>query len=155
MQTRRRFLLAVGAALTTGVAAACSTGPAGESASGSATATAGQTGTEQRSVTHAFGTTSVPASPRRIATVGWTDHEVVAALGMVPVGATKITWGGTDGGSTTWFDEAVKGIDANAKVTRYDEADGIAVDEIANPRLRTGGRLARWTSLVKSGEGRL
>lgn len=30
-----------------------------------------------------------------------------------------------------------------------------AVDEIANPRLRTGGRLARWTSLVKSGEGRL
>lgn len=30
-----------------------------------------------------------------------------------------------------------------------------AVDEIANPRLRTGGRLARWTQLVKSGEGRL
>ena len=30
-----------------------------------------------------------------------------------------------------------------------------AVDEIANPRLRTGGRLARWSSLVKSGEGRL
>ena len=30
-----------------------------------------------------------------------------------------------------------------------------AVDEIANPRLRTGSSLGRWASLVKSGEGRL
>jgi peptide/nickel transport system permease protein len=30
-----------------------------------------------------------------------------------------------------------------------------AVDEIANPRLRTGNRLNRWTALIRSGEGRL
>lgn len=30
-----------------------------------------------------------------------------------------------------------------------------AIDEIANPRLRTGGMLARWTGLVRSGEGKL
>lgn len=30
-----------------------------------------------------------------------------------------------------------------------------AIDEIANPRLRTGGRLGRWTVLVRAGEGRL
>jgi peptide/nickel transport system permease protein len=30
-----------------------------------------------------------------------------------------------------------------------------AVDEIANPRLRTGNRLGRWASLVRAGEGRL
>lgn len=30
-----------------------------------------------------------------------------------------------------------------------------AIDEIANPRLRTGGRLGRWTALVRAGEGRL
>ncbi|MCW4116308.1 ABC transporter permease [Aurantimonas sp. MSK8Z-1] len=30
-----------------------------------------------------------------------------------------------------------------------------AVDEIANPRLRTGGRLGRWSALIKAGEGRL
>ncbi|PWK76767.1 ABC transporter permease [Aminobacter sp. AP02] len=30
-----------------------------------------------------------------------------------------------------------------------------AVDEIANPRLRTGSNLGRWASLVKAGEGRL
>jgi peptide/nickel transport system permease protein len=30
-----------------------------------------------------------------------------------------------------------------------------AVDEIANPRLRTGNHLKRWSLLVRSGEGRL
>lgn len=30
-----------------------------------------------------------------------------------------------------------------------------AIDEIANPRLRTGGMLARWTGLIRSGEGKL
>src|SRR5687767_1465313 len=30
-----------------------------------------------------------------------------------------------------------------------------AIDEIANPRLRTGGMLARWTGLVKAGAGKL
>lgn len=30
-----------------------------------------------------------------------------------------------------------------------------AIDEIANPRLRTGGMLARWTRLIRTGEGRL
>ena len=30
-----------------------------------------------------------------------------------------------------------------------------AIDEIANPRLRTGGMLARWTGLVRAGAGKL
>jgi peptide/nickel transport system permease protein len=30
-----------------------------------------------------------------------------------------------------------------------------AIDEIANPRLRTGGMLNRWTRMVRSGEGKL
>lgn len=30
-----------------------------------------------------------------------------------------------------------------------------AIDEIANPRLRTGGMLGRWQSLVRAGEGKL
>jgi peptide/nickel transport system permease protein len=30
-----------------------------------------------------------------------------------------------------------------------------AIDEIANPRLRTGGMLARWTGLIRTGEGKL
>jgi peptide/nickel transport system permease protein len=30
-----------------------------------------------------------------------------------------------------------------------------AIDEIANPRLRTGGMLARWAGLIRRGEGKL
>jgi peptide/nickel transport system permease protein len=30
-----------------------------------------------------------------------------------------------------------------------------AIDEVANPRLRTGGMLNRWTSMIRSGEGKL
>jgi peptide/nickel transport system permease protein len=30
-----------------------------------------------------------------------------------------------------------------------------AIDEIANPRLRTGGMLRRWTTLVRAGAGQL
>jgi len=30
-----------------------------------------------------------------------------------------------------------------------------AIDEVANPRLRTGGMLGRWTRLVRAGEGKL
>ncbi|MBI4048867.1 MAG: ABC transporter permease, partial [Devosia nanyangense] len=30
-----------------------------------------------------------------------------------------------------------------------------AIDEIANPRLRTGGMLNRWTRMVRLGEGKL
>jgi peptide/nickel transport system permease protein len=30
-----------------------------------------------------------------------------------------------------------------------------AIDEIANPRLRTGGMLNRWTRMVRIGEGKL
>ena len=34
------------------------------------------------------------------------------------------------------------------------EAD-FAIDEVANPRLRTASRLERWKTLVRAGEGRL
>jgi len=40
-----------------------------------------------RTVTHALGTTTVPANPKRIVTVGYSDHETVLALGLKPVGA--------------------------------------------------------------------
>ncbi len=40
-----------------------------------------------RTVVHALGTTTVPANPKRIVTVGYSDHETVLALGLKPVGA--------------------------------------------------------------------
>ena len=51
-------------------------------------------------IEHAFGETTIEAEPTRVATLGWTDQDSALALGVVPVGATKITWGGNEAGST-------------------------------------------------------
>lgn len=144
--------LALVAILSATALAACSTGPSGGAgaadttdsgptsgddtagASSAAPAAAGSADTGEFPVTveHAFGETTIEADPQRVVTVGWTDHEIMAALGEVPVGAVKITWGGNESGSTDWFDEAVTAIGVDpAEITRYDESDGIPVDEIA------------------------
>jgi iron complex transport system substrate-binding protein len=81
-------------------------------------------------IEHAFGETTIESEPTRVATLGWTDQDHALALGVVPVGATKITWGGNDDGSTDWFDAAVEEAGAEAPA-RYDDADGAPIDEIA------------------------
>src|SRR5690606_17223595 len=92
----------------------------------------GDTGTFPTTVEHAFGETTIESDPQRVVTVGWTDHEIMAALGEVPIAAVKLNWGGNDAGSTDWFDEAVTELGADpADITRYDDSDGIPVDEIA------------------------
>jgi iron complex transport system substrate-binding protein len=40
-------------------------------------------------VTHRFGTTTVPARPRRIAVVGLTEQDIVLALGEKPIATTE------------------------------------------------------------------
>ncbi|MGN0064174.1 MAG: iron-siderophore ABC transporter substrate-binding protein [Nocardioides sp.] len=81
-------------------------------------------------IEHAFGETTIEAEPTRVATVGWTDQDHALALGVVPVGATKLTWGGNDAGSSDWFDAALEEAGAEAPV-RYDDTDGTPVAEIA------------------------
>ena len=81
-------------------------------------------------IEHALGETTIESEPTRVATLGWTDHDHAVALGVVPVGATKITWGGNEGGSTDWFDAAIEEAGAEAPV-RYDDADGAPIDEVA------------------------
>ncbi|GAA3015655.1 ABC transporter substrate-binding protein [Streptosporangium longisporum] len=45
------------------------------------------------SIEHKFGSTTVPAQPRRVVTVGWNDQDFVLSLGVVPVS------------TRAWFDE--------------------------------------------------
>lgn len=130
MSPNRRAVLASAPALLFALSA-CATGSTdsgGDSDSGSGGA---ESGAFPVTIEHAFGSTEITKEPKRIATVGWSDHDVLASFGILPVGATKITWGGNDKGSTDWFDEAAREIDADAEVVRYDDADGIPVDEIA------------------------
>lgn len=132
MSVNRRAVLASAPALLLALSA-CSTGSAadgGSAAKGDESPSA-ESGSFPVTIEHAFGKTKVTKAPTRIATVGWNDHDVVASFGVVPVGATKITWGGNEQGSSDWFDQAVKEADPDAEIVRYDDADGIPVAEIA------------------------
>lgn len=125
----------LGSALTVTLLAvgltACSTGST-ESASTDDAATSGKAeeGAYPVTIEHAFGETTIEEEPKRVATVGWTDADHVLALGVVPVGATELTWGGNDQGSSDWFDARLEEVGGEAP-TRYSDTDGIPFDEIA------------------------
>ena len=133
----RRSLLAATPGLALLALPGCATGPAdatspaGSASAGAARSTADATAFPV-TVSHAHGTTTVERPPTRVATIGWADADVVAALGVVPVGAPKITWGGNAGGSTDWFDEqaATLGV-RQGDIARYDDSAGIPFDAIA------------------------
>lgn len=144
-RSRGRVTLGV-TALGLALLAGCSTGPSSPAPSTPAGAGEGsdraedtsdataETGASQFPVTveHAFGETTIEADPQRVATVGWSDQDTVVALGEVPIGSVRISWGGNEAGSTDWFDSAVTELGSDpADVSRYDDADGIPTDEIA------------------------
>jgi iron complex transport system substrate-binding protein len=84
---RRRCLLAVAAALAVTVTA-CG---APAASPGSSQAPAPQQAAPGMPVTidHALGSTTIPAPPQRVVTVGWSDQDPVLALGVQPVGTTE------------------------------------------------------------------
>lgn len=124
----------IGLAVAALALASCSTGTSdtssGETETSNPSGSAAAEGVFPVTIDHAFGDTTIEQAPTRVVTVGWTDQDTVLALGVVPVGATKITWGGTDEGSTPWFDEALDAA-GGGDVARFDETDGIPLEEIA------------------------
>ncbi|MCW2736830.1 iron-siderophore ABC transporter substrate-binding protein [Nocardioides sp.] len=120
------------AALLVAALTGCSTGStsATDSAAEPTATTTADADAFPVTIEHALGETTIESEPTRVATLGWTDHDNAIALGVVPVGATKITWGGNEAGSTDWFDAAVEEAGAEAPV-RYDDADGAPIDEVA------------------------
>ncbi|GAY09572.1 iron-siderophore ABC transporter substrate-binding protein [Pseudonocardia sp. N23] len=78
------------------VLAACGSGSSGGS---STPTTGGSGGTFPATVTHKFGTTTVPAAPQRVVSLGYTDQDAILALGVVPVGVREFTG---DQPSATW-----------------------------------------------------
>lgn len=85
-------------------------------------------------IEHVYGETTIESEPQRVVALGWSDADVVLSLGVVPVGASNHSWGGTEEGSTLWFDEALAEFeDAEAPVRIDDTSAGIsgAVAEIS------------------------
>ncbi len=128
MKRLRSLALAVslGALSLTG----CSTGSTDSGDGAGTSSTKAEADAFPVTIKHAFGETTIDKEPTRVATLGWSDQDHVAALGVVPVGATKITYGGNKNGSTDFFDAAVEELGGEAPA-RYDDTDGIPFAEVA------------------------
>ena len=83
-------------------------------------------------IEHVYGTTTIEAKPERVATVAWSNHEVPLALGVVPVGMSKVTWGDDDdNGVLPWVEEKLVELGAETPVL-FDETDGIDFEAVAD-----------------------
>ena len=83
-------------------------------------------------IEHVYGTTTIEAQPERIATVAWSNHEVPLALGVVPVGMSKVTWGDDDdNGVLPWVEDKLEELGAETPVL-FDETDGIDFEAVAD-----------------------
>lgn len=82
-------------------------------------------------IEHAFGETVIEEEPERVATIAWNNHEVPLALGVVPVGMEKVTWGDDDNnGMLPWVEEALAELGGEEPVL-FDATDSIPFDSIA------------------------
>jgi len=130
VRSSRLLALAAAAALAVGLAGCAS---AADDSSDDSSASAGSSG-ESFPVTieHAFGETVIEAKPERVATVAWANHEVPLALGIVPVGMSKATWGDDDNdGILPWVEEKLDELGGEPPVL-FDETDGIDYEAVAD-----------------------
>lgn len=119
--SRKSFILGAASLSTTTLLAAC-----GRSKSASST-TSGKT----ISIKHVYGTTEVPADATKVATVAWANQDVLLALGIMPLGFSKQTWGVTDGsGMLPWTKEKVDELTANgaAQPKLFDDDGGVKIN---------------------------
>ncbi|MBK0421808.1 iron-siderophore ABC transporter substrate-binding protein [Leucobacter sp. CSA2] len=125
MRLSRTLGLILAASLSLTVAA-CSSSPASEHSDHHAGAFA--------TIEHVYGTTVIPKKPERVASVAWGNNEVALALGVVPVGMAKMTYGDDDGnGVYPWVEDKLKALDAKTPVL-FDETDGINFEAVADTK---------------------
>ncbi len=95
----------------------------------------GESSSEARfpvTIEHAYGETVIESQPERVASVAWMNHEVPLALGVVPVGMSKATWGDDDDdGVLPWVEERLEELDAETPVL-FDETEGIDFEAVAD-----------------------
>lgn len=101
------------------------------------------------SVEHKYGTTEIPSKPERIVTLGLSDHDVVLALGEVPVGAidwfkerpygkfawAKELWGDTPpeivGERDDYLNEKILNLDPDLILAQYSGMTKEQYDELS------------------------
>ncbi|MBP3977182.1 iron-siderophore ABC transporter substrate-binding protein [Microbacterium sp. BLY] len=129
MRTSRLLALGAAAALAVTLSACSSSAP-------ESTATTGANPASDDAfpvtIEHVYGETTIDEKPERVATVAWANHEVPLALGIVPVGMSKATWGDDDdNGILPWVEEKLDELGGEAPVL-FDETDGIDYEAVAD-----------------------
>lgn len=83
-------------------------------------------------IEHVYGETTIEEQPERVAAVAWANHEVPLALGIVPVGMSKATWGDDDNdGVLPWVEDKLEELGADTPVL-FDETEGIDFEAVAD-----------------------
>ncbi|PHP53459.1 ABC transporter substrate-binding protein [Actinomyces ruminis] len=134
--SRKSFLLAGLAVPAGALLAACGAGSSAKTgASDAASASvAAQTTTEEITVEHAFGTTTIPAGAARFTAIAWGNHDVALALDVMPAGLSRQTWGvADDSGMLEWTKQKVDELVAAgaAQPVLFDDTDGYDFEAIA------------------------
>ncbi|UUI68224.1 iron-siderophore ABC transporter substrate-binding protein [Aeromicrobium duanguangcaii] len=82
-------------------------------------------------IEHALGKTEITSEPKRVATVAWSNQDTALALGVVPVGMPKATYGDDDtDGLHPWVKDKIDELDGETPVL-FDETDGIDAAAVA------------------------
>lgn len=124
-------LLLAGCSSAGSQASSASSAPASSTTQSAAASTCTQEQAFPVTIEHALGTTSITSKPERVAAVAWSNHEVPIALGVIPVGMSKATWGDDDGdGVLPWVEDALAERGASTPVL-FDETDGINFEAVA------------------------
>jgi len=80
-------------------------------------------------ISHAYGETVIDSQPERVVALNDTNADAILALGVVPLGVSKIGYGVTDEyGLPYWVTEAFEALDATPYV--FDDTDGIDYEAI-------------------------
>lgn len=122
---------AVVGALTLATLAACSTDtPGGDATTSGAPSVTSVEAAFPVTIEHAFGETTVPAQPTRVAAVSWANQDAAIALGVVPVAQPFAAYGGDADGYLPW---TLAGLEAlgSERPTLLDEADGLDFEGLA------------------------
>lgn len=92
-------------------------------------------------IEHALGEVKIPEKPERIVTIGTMTQDIVAGLGVVPVGVNE-SWGAAEDGYLPWFRDRVEDLGGelpeliaydNAGILDFEQILGLDADLILAP----------------------
>lgn len=83
-------------------------------------------------IEHAFGKTVIESKPERVATIQWANHDVVLALGVVPVGFSAANYGvQDDSGLLPWTAAKLKELNVTDP-NIFQDTDGLDFEAISD-----------------------